>query len=103
VLPTLDFISRVFESVHATINTWCQPSRMGAAVTVLRNMAIASWYQVGCPARNTAACTLLRMPQFVSAANVAVCTLVLLLLKFAVAASCFQISGSLSCTTSRLP
>jgi hypothetical protein len=48
VLPTLDFISRVFENVHATINTWCRPSRMGAAVTVLRNMAIASWYQVGC-------------------------------------------------------
>jgi hypothetical protein len=47
VLPTLDIIRRVFEDVHSTINAWCQPSRMGAAVTVLRNMAIASWYQVG--------------------------------------------------------
>jgi hypothetical protein len=59
VLPTLDFISRVFENVHATINTWCRPSRMGAAVTVLRNMAIASWYQVGCPARTAAPCMLM--------------------------------------------
>jgi hypothetical protein len=46
VLPTLEFINKVFENVHTTIGLWCQPSRMGAAVTVLRNLAIASWYQV---------------------------------------------------------
>ena len=48
MLPTLDFISRVFKDVQGTISTWCQPSRMGAAITVLRNLAIASWYQVWC-------------------------------------------------------
>jgi hypothetical protein len=46
VLPTLGFIRKVFEDVQGTISTWCRPSRMGAAVTVLRNMTIASWYQV---------------------------------------------------------
>jgi hypothetical protein len=46
VLPTLEFISTVFQDVDATITMWCKPSRMGAAITVLRNMAIASWYQV---------------------------------------------------------
>ena len=45
VLPTLEFISRVFRDVQVTISTWCQPSRLGAAVTVLRNLAVASWYQ----------------------------------------------------------
>jgi hypothetical protein len=70
VLPTLDFISRVFENVHATINTWCRPSRMGAAVTVLRNMAIASWYQVGCPPCSAAACMLLLLPHIAGAAGV---------------------------------
>jgi hypothetical protein len=57
VLPSLDIIRRVFEDVHSTINTWCQPSRMGAAVTVLRNMAIASWYQVGGLTGCATACT----------------------------------------------
>jgi hypothetical protein len=47
VLPALTFINRIFDDVHSTISKWCQPSRMGAAVTVLRNMATASWYQVG--------------------------------------------------------
>jgi hypothetical protein len=46
VLPTLDFITTVFIDVQATISTWCQPSRLGAAVTVLRNMATSAWYQV---------------------------------------------------------
>jgi hypothetical protein len=46
VLPTLEFISKVFDDVQGTISTWCQPSRMGAAATVLRNMAVAAWYSV---------------------------------------------------------
>jgi hypothetical protein len=46
ILPTLEYIKKVFSDVQATISKWCQPAGW-APVTVLRNLAIASWYKVG--------------------------------------------------------